>query len=200
MQNVLRKVRSNIFLVIAILILGVSGCQLLNNENLAQKTTSITTDNCPQYSPEQNEGVTLVSPKTFEPSKIVRGQKIFVPFYSQMYQPEGFGRLDLSGTLSISNSSETDKIRITRVHYFNTSGKLVKKCLEGQHSVLSPMATTQFGITRQDDSGGSGANFIIEWVSEKPVSDPVVESIMSAVSGTQAYTFMSSGRVIEEFK
>ncbi len=198
MQDIFRNLRSTIYLVIAIL--GLTGCQYLNGQNTAQKSPSTITDNCPQYSPDQNEGVTLVPSETLNPSNIVRRQKIFVPFYSQIYQPEGFGRLDLAGTLSIHNTSETDEIRITKVLYFNTSGKLVKKCLEGNHSIVSPLATTQFGITRRDDSGGTGANFIVEWVSEKPVSDPVVEAVMLTASGTQGYTFTTSGRVIEELK
>ena len=193
-----RQIRSSICLVIAILLL--TGCQSLNGKNSAQKPPSPTTDSCLQYSPEQNEGVASVPSETLNSSQIVRGQKLYVPFYSQIYQPEGFGRLDLSGTLSISNTSETDDIRITKVRYFNTSGNLVKRCLEGNHFVLSPMATTQFGITRQDDSGGPGANFIVEWVSEQSVSNPVVEIVMTTFSGTQGYSFTSSGRVIEELK
>ncbi|MDJ0901794.1 MAG: DUF3124 domain-containing protein [Xenococcus sp. MO_188.B8] len=199
MKDILRKIRSSLCLASAILLL--TGCQSLNGQNTAQKPPSQPTESCPQYATDLNAGVTLVDPESLNPSQIVRRQKIYVPFYSQLYPPEGFGqRLDLRGTLSIRNTSETDEIRITRVHYFNSDGTLVKKCLEGKHSVLSPLATTEFGITRQDDSGGSGANFIVEWVSEKPVSDPVVEAIMITFSGTHSYGFTSSGRVIEELK
>ena len=188
-------------LCIAIAILLLTGCQSLNGQNTTSKPPSQPTESCPQFSPNLNAGVTLVEPETLNTSQIVRGQKIYIPFYSQLYEPEGSGRrLDLRGTLSIRNTSETDEIRITRVHYFNSDGTLVKKCLEGKHSVLSPLATTEFGITRQDVSGGSGANFIVEWTSEKPVSDPVVEAIMITSSGTHSYGFTSSGRVIEELK
>ena len=199
MKDILRKVRSSICLVIAMLL--VTGCQSLNGQNTVQKSPSTPIDSCPQFSPELNEGVTSVSSESLNQSKIVRGQTIYVPFYSQIYQSEGFGpRLDFTGTLSIRNTSETDEIRITRVHYFNSSGKLVKECLGSEHSILSPLATTEFGITRQDDSGGFGANFIVEWVSEKPVSDPVIEAIMIANLGTHSYNFTSYGRVIEELE
>ena len=139
MQDILKKMRSSICLVIAILgitTFGLTGCESLTGQNSAQKSPSTITDDCLQNSPDQSEGVTSVPRETLNPSNIVRGQKIFVPFYSQIYQPEGFGRLDLSGTLSITNTSETDEIRVTKVRYFNTSGKLVKKCLEGNHSIL----------------------------------------------------------------
>ncbi len=199
MIDILRKMRPSLCLAIAILVL--TGCQSLNGQNTAQKSPSQPIESCPQYSPELNEGVTLVSPESLNPSQIVRGQTLYVPFYSQLHQSEGLGnKLDLRGTLSIRNTSETDEIRITRVQYFNSSGKLIKKCLESKHSVLSPLATTEFGITRQDESGGSGANFIVEWVSEKPVSDPVIEAIMITTSGTHSYNFTSYGRVLEELK
>ncbi len=191
--------KSSLYIAIAMLL--ITGCEPLNGENTAQKPSSEPTESCPQFSPELNEGVTLVSPESLNTSKIVRAQKLYIPFYSQIYEPEGFGqKLDLRGTLSVRNTSETDEIRITRVQYFNSSGKLVKKCLEGKHSVLTPLATTEFGIARQDESGGSGANFIVEWVSETTVSDPVVEAIMITYSGTHSYSFTSYGRVIEELK
>lgn len=199
MKNIWTKIRSSICLVIPILL--TTGCQSLNRENIDQKPRSQIIESCPQFSPELNEGVTLVSPETLNSSQIVRAQKVYVPFYSQLYNPEGNGfQLDLRGTLSIRNTSEANEIRITRVQYFNSSGKLVKKCLEGKHSVLSPLATTEFGIAQKDISGGSGANFIVEWVSEKSVSDPVIEAIMISSSGTHSYNFTSAGRVIEEVK
>ena len=180
---------------------GLTGCQALKGQNSPPPPTlSTSTESCPQYSPEQNEGVTSVLPETFHSSQRVRGQKLYVPFYSQIYQPEGLGHLELSGTLSISNTSETEEIRLTKVDYVNTSGKLVKQCLEGKHLLLSPLATTQFGVSRQDDSGGVGANFIVEWVAEKSVTAPVVEVVMTTFSGTQGYSFTSSGRVMEEFE
>ncbi|MGK7892615.1 MAG: DUF3124 domain-containing protein [Xenococcus sp. (in: cyanobacteria)] len=199
MKNIRRKIHSILYLVIAILF--TTGCEASEGENTAQELPPPVTESCSQYSPELNEGVALIAPESLNSSQIVRAQTVYVPFYSQIYEPQGFGqKLDLRGTLSIRNTSETAKIRITRVQYFNSSGKLVKKCLENKHLVLSPLATTEFGITRQDESGGSGANFIIEWESEKPVSDPVIEAIMITFSGTHAYSFTSSGRVIEELK
>ena len=195
MKNIWRKIRSSICLIIAILLL--TGCQSLNGQNTAQKPPSTPTESCPQYSPNLNAGVTSVPSESLNPSQIVRGQKIYIPFYSQLYEPEGLGRrLDLRGTLSIRNTSETDKIRITRVHYFNSDGTLVKKCLEGKHSVLSPLASTDFVVEQNDRTGGSGANFIVEWVAETEVYEPIVEALMVSTSSQQGISFISQGRVI----
>ena len=131
---------------------------------------------------------------------IARGQKVYVSFYSQISQSGGLSTLDMSGFISIRNTSETEPIQINAVRYFDTNGQLVNDCLSAQILQLPPMATTEFGIARSDRSGGSGANFIVEWVSESEVSDPVVEAIMITASGNQSYTLLSKGRVIEELK
>ncbi|MGK7906384.1 MAG: hypothetical protein AB4040_04045 [Synechococcus sp.] len=36
-------------------------------------------------------------------------------------------------------------------------------------------------------------------MSESEVSDPLIEAIMLTASGTQSYTLLSRGRVIEEY-
>ncbi|WP_083862327.1 DUF3124 domain-containing protein [Baaleninema simplex] len=64
---------------------------------------------------------------------------------------------------------------------------------------LFPIATTEFGIRREDETGGSGANLIVEWVFVTSVSDSVIEVIMAIASRTQGYRFLTSRRVIKEF-
>jgi hypothetical protein len=56
------------------------------------------------------------------------------------------------------------------VRYYNTEGKLIKQYLE-RPVELSPLASTNFIVERTDTSGGSGANFIVEWIAEKDVSN-----------------------------
>ena len=103
---------------------------------------------------------------------------MYVPLYSQLNRAGGLVTLDLAGILAIHNTSETDSIIIRSVRYYDTSGKLVKDCLLEKNIRLGSMANTEFGVARSDRRGGSGANFIVEWVAEKKVSNPLVESIM----------------------
>ena len=199
-NHMIAKVSLSIVPIIPILILGFTGCQSPNDQNNLQKSATISTDSCSQnYYPESKKGLTWVTPETFNPSQILRGQKIYVPFYSELHNPSGSNSVKLAGIISIRNTSETQKIRITRVDYFNSSGELEQKCLKGENLVLSPMATTEFGINRQDESGRSGAKFIVEWVSEQSVSDPVIEALIGTDAGTQGFVFVTPGRVIEEF-
>ena len=44
--------------------------------------------------------------------------------------------------------------------------------------------------------GGNGANFMVEWKSDKFVNPPVVESIMIGTKSTQGVSFTSRGRVL----
>ena len=142
------------------------------------------------------EGVTVTSNQI----TISKGQIIFVPAYSHIYQGNKQEQFPLSVTLSIRNTSLTDPIVLRSVRYYNSEGKLVKQYTEGNLR-LSPLATTEFFIPQQDSSGGSGANFIVEWVTEqKSVTPPIVEAVMISTSFQQGVSFTTAGRVIQELK
>jgi hypothetical protein len=63
---------------------------------------------------------------------------------------------------------------------------------------VAPLATTGFLVDDRDMSGGWGANFIVEWVAEEPVYEPIVEAIMIGARDTQGISMISPGRVISE--
>jgi hypothetical protein len=129
-------------------------------------------------------------------SKIAMGQTIYVPVYSHIYYENQKEVLYLSATLSIRNTDLSNPIIITSVRYYNTEGKLIKQYLE-RPVELSPLASTDFIVERTDTSGGSGANFIVEWIAEKDVSKPVVEAVMISAASNQGISFVSPGRIIK---
>ncbi|MDD5500799.1 MAG: DUF3124 domain-containing protein, partial [Candidatus Omnitrophica bacterium] len=47
---------------------------------------------------------------------------------------------------------------------------------------------------------GTGAKFIVEWVSETDVVSPIVEAVMVTIKGGQGISFISPGRVIKQFE
>lgn len=50
---------------------------------------------------------------------------------------------------------------------------------------------------REDDSrGGAGANFLVDWGAEQPISEPVVEAVMIGTASQQGISFISPGRVV----
>ena len=135
----------------------------------------------------------LLSKQLFYP---VEGQTVYVPAYSHVYHENGRPHL-LTITLSIRNTDQDRKIIVTSVLYYDTSGKLVKSHLE-KPLILSPLATTEFLVERKDATGGSGANFIVEWHADEPVSAPIIETVMIDTSSQQGISFVRQGKVIKQ--
>jgi hypothetical protein len=131
-----------------------------------------------------------------EELRIVSGQTVYVPAYSEIY----FGNertLDLAITLSVRNTDFNHPIILTSVRYYDTHGQLVREYLP-QPNRLGPMASTDFFVAEHDDTGGTGANFIVEWVAEEPVYEPVIEALMLTTVTNQGISFISPGRVISQ--
>jgi len=131
-----------------------------------------------------------------EKFKIATGQTIYVPAYSYIYHQERQEIFNLAVTLSIRNTDLTNPIIITSVRYYDSAGKLVKQYLE-RPIQLDALASTDFFVNRSDTTGGLGANFIVEWVAQTDISQPVVEAVMIATDFQQGISFISSGRVIK---
>jgi hypothetical protein len=55
-----------------------------------------------------------------------------------------------------------------------------------------------FYVERGEAQEGLGANFIIKWVAEKEVHEPVVEAMMIGTAGTHGFSFISPGRVLSQ--
>ena len=140
------------------------------------------------------EAADYFTPVEGELSTPVMGETVYVPLYSHVYVL-GKTRFLLAATLSIHNTDLERPITITSVRYYNTAGRLMETYLDRPHR-LAPLATAEFFIGQNDQRGGSGANFIVEWVAETEVSQPIVEAVMAGVSGPQGLSLIRSGHVI----
>jgi len=147
-----------------------------------------------------DEKLTYIPPqtKTSEiPSKaVVAGQIIYVPVYSHIYAKGGKPFL-LEATLSIRNSDPKEDITIGSVRYYDTNGKLIRDYLENP-MLLKPMATAEFLVAQKEIEGGSGANFIVEWISDTKVNKPVIEAVMIGIEGQTSISFVRTGIAIEQ--
>lgn len=126
----------------------------------------------------------------------VMGQTIYVPVYSHIFHQDEKEVLDLAATLSIRNTDFNHTIAIASVKYYDWNGKLVRNYLE-QPIEIAALASTDFFVNSSDRSGGSGAKFIVEWVAQTSVSEPIVEAIMISTAFQQGISFVSPGKVIE---
>lgn len=190
----------HLILQLALNVFLLSSCALQEQQQSSQANTNSQEEICYQPSSLPQEANDLIDNQELGKLNIVTGQKIYAPLYSQLHRAGGMTILDLTGILTIHNTSNKHSIFITSVRYYDTSGQFVKDCLPDKALRLGPMANTEFGVSKQNRSGGSGANFVVEWVAEKDVKKPIVETIMITSAGNQGYSFLTTGRVIEELK
>jgi hypothetical protein len=123
------------------------------------------------------------------------GQTIYVPAYSHIYSGDRERPFLLTVTLSIRNIDPNNLIKVTTVDYYETQGNLLKKFLS-KPVVLKPLESIRYVIPERHKAGGSGANFIVEWKSDKSVNPPIVESVMIGTQSQQGISFTSRGKAI----
>lgn len=61
-----------------------------------------------------------------------------------------------------------------------------------------PLQTVQFVVDGVDTDEETGANFIVEWVSDNQVTSPIVEAVMISTASQQGISLITSGRVIRD--
>ena len=127
------------------------------------------------------------------------GQTVYVPIYSHIYSGLKGRPFSLAATLSIRNTDPKHAITLVSVQFYDSDGKLIKEYLD-QPVELNAMASTRYIITEGDTTGGSGANFLVVWKSQKKVSPPLVEGVMIGTRSGQGISFVSRGQVIDEVR
>ena len=124
------------------------------------------------------------------------GQLVYVPAYSHVYHDKGKPHL-VTITLSIRNTGIDDEIVLKSVRYHGTQGTLVRSYLD-KPVRIPPLGTTEVIVEREDASGGSGANFLVEWVANQPVTAPIIEALMIDKESEQGISFAVRGSVIRQ--
>ncbi|TAK86369.1 MAG: DUF3124 domain-containing protein [Betaproteobacteria bacterium] len=126
------------------------------------------------------------------------GQTLYLPIYSHIWH----GDFDRTGepaktlvsiSVSIRNTDPANAIRVSSAQYYDTNGRKLKEYVPSPRAI-APMATYELFIQRSDDSGGSGANFLISWSSEAPVNPPIVEGVHANLPAGRSIVFTTSAR------
>ena len=126
------------------------------------------------------------------------GQTLYLPIYSHIWH----GEMDRKGqpmkalvsvSVSIRNTDSLKSIRITSAQYYDTDGKMLREYLNSPKTI-GPMGTYELFVPRSDDSGGSGANFVISWKSDTPASQPIVEGFHANLPVGRSIAFTTSAR------
>jgi hypothetical protein len=125
-------------------------------------------------------------------------QAAYVPVYSHIYYDGGRPYM-LEITLSIRNIDPNEPVYLSKADYYDTDGKLSKSKVD-RLIVLEPLQTIEFLVERHDASGGSGANFIVEWhAADKSVHAPLIEAVMVGRSGTNAISFVRKSEPLPQW-
>lgn len=110
-------------------------------------------------------------------AELSTGQTLYAPVYSHVYHGPKTRPLELACMLSIRNTDPERGLTVTSVIFYNSHGGMVRRFM-GAPKQLGPLETLEFHVTEDDNDGGSGANFIVEWSADDPVNPPLVESVM----------------------
>jgi len=166
------------YLFIAAIIFSVLSCEnkqeisSINPENWSKRTADISQKDSLEYG------------------------KSYLPVYSQIYSISQHQKFNLTGMISLRNTSEKDTIYLLKATYFNTHGAAIRSYFE-KPIYLAPMETTEIVIDELDIEGGTGSSFIIEWKTPKGCPEPLFEGVMNSLQGTQGLSFITFAKRIE---
>lgn len=119
----------------------------------------------------------------------------YVPVYSDIYHRDGTKRFQLTTTISLRNTSMTDSAYILSATYYDSYGKSLNEYADST-ILLSPLESVEFVVEEVEESGGAGANFIVEWGATDYTNQLLIQSIMIGTYGQQGISFLSEAKVI----
>lgn len=131
-----------------------------------------------------------------EPLQPISGQTVYIPAYSHIYHGNKETPLLLSVTLSIRNIDLEGSLTVSSVNYHETEGSLVKEYIK-EPIVLGPLGSVRYVVPQKDNTGGSGANFIVKWHSDSPINPPILETVMIGTQSQLGISFTSRGQAIQ---
>jgi len=118
--------------------------------------------------------------------------EVYIPIYSNIYIDKYKQKTLLAATLSIRNTSYTDSLFVTKVDYYDTDGHIAKTFLDNTINI-PPMATVDYVIEKEDDTGGAGANFMVSLQGKNKHMRPMIQAIMIGEFGNVGFAFSTDG-------
>ena len=131
---------------------------------------------------------------------LTNGQVLYLPIYSHIWHGEADRKLQpiktlVSVSVSIRNTDPRKPIVLTSAQYFDTDGKRLREYVSAPKTI-GPMGTYELFVPRSDDTGGSGANFVISWKSDVKMNAPIVEALHVNLPVGRAIVFTTTARQI----
>jgi len=128
------------------------------------------------------------------------GPTLYLPIFSHPWHGDLGSRkmpdkTALSALVSIRNTDPAQPIRVLSARYHDSQGKLVRDFVP-KARVVPPLGALELFIERSESEGGSGANFLIRWQADRPVSPPVVEAVHADLRNPRTVSFITVARPI----
>ena len=152
---------------------------------------------------DETKEISSVNPVNWEkrmlnyelPDSVIEG-KTYLSVYSQVYSLTEHRKHNLTVMVGMRNTSLKDSIFIRKAEYFDTHGHSIRTYFD--HLIyIAPMETVEIVIDEIDQEGGTGANFIFDWVLKPSSNEPLFEGVMISTSGQQGLSFTTVGQRIE---
>lgn len=135
--------------------------------------------------------------ETIDKSTFEKTEQVYIPIYSDIYYVDSKHTFSLTATLSIRNTSFKDSIYVFSIDYYNSGGEKVRRYNESI-LLVKPMESVEFVVENKDDTGGVGANFVVEWGAKPEAQRPYFQGVMIGTTGQQGISFTTEGIVIQK--
>ena len=159
---------------------------------ILQILASCSPNNIPESKHHSDYHFSKVDKSAFENTELV-----YIPIYSDIYYLDSHHTFPLTATLSIRNVSMKDSIYIFSIDYNNSVGQKVRR-YNTSTLLVKPMESVEFVVEDKDDTGGVGANFVVDWAAKTGTQRPYFQAVMIGTSGQQGISFTTEGVVISK--
>lgn len=116
----------------------------------------------------------------------------YLSIYSEIYSQNEHNVRGLTVTVSIRNTSESAKCYLKRAECFNSDGTTANNYFK-KPVYLNPLETLEIIIDEDDPIGGSGGNFIFDWITEPGQPAPIFEAVMISTASQLGISFVTQG-------
>ena len=152
---------------------------------------------CSQSKAPETKHHSSIHSVAVDKSAFEKTELVYIPIYSDIYFVDSRHTFSLTATLSIRNTSFKDSIYVFAIDYYNSGGEKVRRYNEST-LLVKPLESIEFVVENKDDTGGVGANFVVEWGAKPEAQRPYFQGVMIGTTGQQGISFTTEGIVIRQ--
>lgn len=129
-------------------------------------------------------------------SKQVKGQVVYLPVYSSIPYLKQGKNFNVSAFVAIHNTDLNSSMKVLNVLLFDINGNLILNYISND-CILKPLRSVKYFVP-EITKRNTASYVVVEWVSDRLINEPLVESVMISLTGGQGVSLLSVGRIIRE--